>query len=89
MISEELYNSTLKSVREIISEETGNDFEEIVPEMFLEEELEIAESDLARLIKVINAHFNIQLDAAEIEEEESVKTVKQLAVVVAEEIELG
>lgn len=89
MISEELYTSTLTAVREIISEETGNDFEEIVPEMFLEEELEIAESDLARLIKVINAHFNIQLDAAEIEEEESVKTVKQLAVVVAEEIELG
>lgn len=89
MISEELYTSTLKTVREIISEETGNDFEEIVPEMFLEEELEIAESELARLIKAINTHFSIQLNAAEIEEEESVKTVKQLAVVVAEEIELG
>jgi acyl carrier protein len=89
MISEELYNTTLTKVRELISEETGNDFEEIVPEMFLEEELEIAESNLAHLIKTINTNFNIQLNATEIEEEESVKTVKQLAVVVAEEIELG
>ncbi|NCN06216.1 MAG: hypothetical protein GW762_03830 [Candidatus Pacebacteria bacterium] len=89
MISEEIYNSTLTLVREIISAETGNEFDEILPEMHLEDELEITEVDLARLIKAINTHFNINLDATEIEEEESVETVKELAAVVAEEVELG
>jgi len=89
MISEEIYNSTLTLVREIISAETGNECDEILPEMHLEDELEITEVDLARLIKAINTHFNINLDATEIEEEESVETVKELAAVVAEEVELG
>lgn len=89
MISEEVYNTTLITVREIISSETGNEFDEILPEMHLEDELEITDGDLARLIKAINTHFNIKLDAAEIEEEESVETVKELSAVVAEEVELG
>lgn len=89
MINEELYQSTLTTVREIIATETGNDFEEILPDMFLEDELEITSTDLARLIKALNTHFSITLNAAEIEEEESVETVRELATVIAEEIELG
>lgn len=89
MINEEIYTSTLTTIREIISTETGTDFDEILPDMHLEDELEITDSDLIRLIKVINAHFGIQLDPTEIEEEESIETVKQLAAVVAEEVELG
>lgn len=89
MINEELYTKTLMTVREIISAETGNEVEEILPDMHLEDELEVAEEDLTRLIKVLNGHFNIQLDPAAIEEEESVTTVRELAAVVTEEIELG
>lgn len=89
MISEEIYTTTLTTVREIISAETGNDFDEILPDMHLEDELEVTDSDLIRLIKAINTHFGIKLDPTEIEEEESVETVRELAAVVAEEVELG
>lgn len=89
MVSEELLTKTLQEIKELIADETGNNLEEIVPEMHLEDELEIVETKLTRLINIINTHFNIELSAAEIEEEESVETVRQLAVIVAEEIELG
>ncbi len=89
MINEELYTATLQKIREIISEETGNDIEEIQPDMHLEDELEIVDGELLRLTKVINAKLGTSLNAAEIEEEESVETVRELSVVVCEEIELG
>ncbi len=89
MINEELFTSTLATVCEIIAAESGNEIEEILPDMHLEDELEIAETDLRRLIKVLNGHFGVELDPAVIEEEESVTTVRELATIIAEEIELG
>jgi len=89
MISEALYNATLVDIIEIIAQETGSEVEEILPDMDLDEDLDIVDSALIRLTKKINARLNTSLDAEEIEEEESVKTIKQLTVVVCEEIELG
>ena len=89
MINEELYAATLLKVREIIAEETGSDIDEILPDMHLEDELEIADDELLRLTKIINSKLGTSLNAAEIEEEESVVTVRELSIVVCEEIELG
>ena len=89
MINEQLFETTLKRVREIIAEETGNEFDEILPDMHLEDELEILNADLKRIIRSLNTEYRISINATEIDAEESVETVRQLTTVVCEEIELG
>lgn len=89
MINQELYDTILTQVRTIISNETGNDFEEILPDSIMDEELEIGANDLIRIITAVNDELEISLNAKEIVAEESVTTVRELAAIACEEVELG
>lgn len=89
MINQELYDTILTQVRTIISNETGNDLEEIMPDSILDEELEIGPNDFIRIVTAVNDELEINLNAKEIAAEESVTTVKELAAIACEEVELG
>jgi acyl carrier protein len=89
MIQQEIYQKTLQNVREIIANETGNDFDDILPETLLEEELEIEPTDFTRIIKAINTQLGISLHPKELEADENLETVQDLTMIVCEELELG
>ncbi len=89
MTNQELYETILEQVRTIISDETGTDFEEITPDSILDEELEIGPTDFLRIVAAVNDELQINLNAKELAAEESVTTVRGLAAVACEEVELG
>lgn len=81
-------DSVLLTVQQVIADVTGNDIADVYPEAELEEELGVTPLDLNRIVVELNKTFEIFLDIKEIEEQE-VSTVKELAVIVLEEVVLG
>lgn len=81
-------DSVLLTVQQVIADVTGNDIADVYPEAELEEELGVTPLDLNRIVVELNKTFEIFLDIKEIEEQE-VGTVKELAVIVLEEVVLG
>lgn len=77
-----------EQLRNLLAELTGNEAGDIHPDSLLIEDLGIAdEADLPRIVKRINAHFDIHLVAAEVAEEAD--TVEELLMLITDEAELG
>lgn len=81
-------DEVLSQVQEILAEMTGNDIAEIGPQALLEDELGVTPVDFSRIIAKLNTQFDINLDARELMDEE-ISAVKELAMIVREEAELG
>ncbi|MGD9129906.1 MAG: hypothetical protein PVJ09_05460 [Candidatus Woesebacteria bacterium] len=88
-------SDTLKRLRVILAEMTGNDLSEILPESHLEADLGlILEEDFPRLLPRVTYEFaedDLELDMHEILEqlEEAGETVLELAKIISEERDLG
>jgi acyl carrier protein len=80
--------SVLLSVQQIVAEVTGNEIADVHPDAELEEELGVTPLDMNRIILELNKTFGVILNTKEIEEQE-VTTVRELAVILAEEALLG
>ena len=79
---------TLEKLNDIIVEVTGNDPEVVKPESDLEEDLGVVlDEDFERLIQAVNQAFEVELDPEEVSD--VVATVKDLANIIEEELELG
>jgi len=79
-------------IQDLLETVTVNSRQEIVPEASLEEDLGLnLEEDLARLIRLINRHFEIELDTEIVMQEltEAGATVAELAKLIHDEYELG
>lgn len=81
------FELTLNKIQFIIANSTGNDPEDITPESTLDEELNVTETDMTRIVLEINKAFNIALKPDDVSEE--AENVKELALLVHEEAELG
>ena len=81
------FEITLAKIQSIIAHTTGNELEDIEENSLLEEDLDIVDRDFSRVIQEINKAFEINLSAEAILEE--AETVRELALLVHEEAELG
>ena len=79
-------SQTFHKVQRMLAEHTGNELEDITLESELVEELLFTPVDFKRIVGLLNAEYDINLDVSEITEE--VETVEDLVVVVHEKIEL-
>ena len=89
-IDQEVFNK----LRQLLTEITGNDIEEVVPDADLEEDLGLnLDIDAGRLVKRVNKEFEIELDEKavfkELTEEAHHASVAELAKLVYDEYELG
>jgi acyl carrier protein len=79
-------------IQDLLETVTVTSRQEIVPEASLEEDLGLnLEEDLARLVGLINRHFEIELDSETVMQEltASGATVAELAKLIHDEYELG
>lgn len=83
---ETTFNTTLTEIQQIIANTTGNELEDIEQNSLLED-LDIVDVDLSRLIMEINKSFETTLTVEDVLEE--AETVRELALLVHEEAELG
>lgn len=89
-IDPEIFNR----LRQLLTEVTSNDIEEVVPDADLEEDLGLnLDLDLGRLVKRINKEFDIELSEEvvfqDLTEEDHRASVAELAKLVYDEAELG
>lgn len=88
-IDSEIFNR----LRQLLTEITGNDIEEVVPDADLEEDLGLnLDVDLGRIVDRINREFGISLQEKLVYEElteEAHASVAELAKLVYDEYELG
>lgn len=88
-IDSEIFNR----LRQLLTEITGNDIEEVVPDADLEEDLGLnLDVDLGRIVDRINREFGISLQEKVVYEElteEAHASVAELAKLVYDEYELG
>ncbi len=88
-IDSEIFNR----LRQLLTEVTGNDIEEVVPDADLEEDLGLnLDVDLSRIVDRINREFGISLQEKLVYEElteEAHASVAELAKLVYDEYELG
>ncbi len=81
-------------LRQLLTEITGNDIDEVVPDADLEEDLGLnLDVDLSRLVSRVNKEFEIELNEKvvfkELTEESHQASVAELAKLVYDEYELG
>lgn len=81
------FEQTLTKIQFIIANSTGNDPEDITPDSTLDEELNLTETDMTRIVHEINKAFGIALRPTDVSDE--AESVKELALLVHEEAELG
>jgi acyl carrier protein len=88
-IDAEIFNR----LRQLLTEVTGNDIEEVVPDADLEEDLGLnLDVDLGRVVDRVNREFGISLQEKVVYEElteEAHASVAELAKLVYDEYELG
>ncbi|AKM81678.1 MAG: hypothetical protein UT13_C0001G0719 [Candidatus Pacebacteria bacterium GW2011_GWF2_38_9] len=88
-IDPEIFNR----LRQLITDLTGNDIEEVIPDADLEEDLGLdLDVDIARLVDQINKEFEIELSEKAVYKElteEAHATIAELAKLVYDEYELG
>lgn len=88
-IDPEIFNR----LRQLITDLTGNDIEEVVPDADLEEDLGLdLDVDIARLVDQINKEFSIELNEKTVYKElteEAHASIAELAKLVYDEYELG
>ena len=88
-IDPEIFNR----LRQLITDLTGNDIEEVIPDADLEEDLGLdLDVDIARLVDQINKEFDIELSEKTVYKElteEAHATIAELAKLVYDEYELG
>lgn len=79
--------------RQLLTDITGNDIEEVVPDADLEEDLGLdLDVDISRLVDRINKEFEIELNEKTVYKElteEAHASVAELAKLVYDECELG
>lgn len=79
--------------RQLLTDITGNDIEEVVPDADLEEDLGLdLDVDISRLVNRINKEFEIELNEKVVYKElteEAHASVAELAKLVYDECELG
>jgi acyl carrier protein len=85
--SKEKFKIHLAKVSRIIAESTGNEIEEVAPNALLVDDLGITDTDFARIILRLNKEFYTSIDPEETPED--IETVRELAILVLEEAELG
>jgi acyl carrier protein len=74
-------------LRTILAEMTGNDAGDIHPDSSLIDDLGATEIDITRMVKRINADFEINLKVAAVLDE--VETVEHLLAMIIDEADLG
>jgi len=88
-IDPEIFNR----LRQLITEVTGNDIEEVIPDADLEEDLGLdLDVDTSRIVDRINQEFDIDLSEKTVYKElteEAHASVAELAKLVYDEYELG
>lgn len=88
-IDPEIFNQ----LRQLLTDITGNNIEEVVPDADLEEDLGLdLDVDLSRLVDRINKEFEIELNEKTVYQElteEAHASVAELAKLVYDEYELG
>lgn len=82
------HSAIFEQLRTIISEMTGNEVGDIYPESDLADDLGIiTETDLPRIVKRLNAEFEIALDPKVVMAE--AETVADILTMITDEVELG
>ncbi|MEX0896386.1 MAG: phosphopantetheine-binding protein [Patescibacteria group bacterium] len=77
-----------EQLRNLLAELTGNEAGDIHPDSLMVDDLGIAdEADLPRIVKRINAHFDIHLATSDVANE--AETVEDLLMLITDEAELG